>query len=381
MNAYIKPFLVLLLCLSAASCGNNPAEATGDNKSGQLEALKKQQADLNQQISSLEKELGVSSANDAGAAKQSSIEVTDLHPQSFVSYLEVQGSVEAADNIGVSPRQPGIIEQVSVIEGQSVSKGQLLATLDDALFQQSIQELQTNLEFARTIYAKQKSLWDKQIGTEVQYLTAKNNVETLEKKLATLREQGELYKIYAPISGIIDQVNVKNGEGAMVGMPVFRIVNMKDLSVKADIAENYAAKIKQGAAVEVYFPDIQKNVSGKITRVSNVINGITRSFEVEVKIPAMAEVRPNMIAMLKVKDYAANAAIVVPVNTLQTSDDKSYVMVAEKQADGSYLAKRRMVETGTIYGNGAEVKKGLQSGDLLISTGYQDLANGQAVKF
>ena len=367
-------FLFALLGFLAA-CG-----AQAGDKSSDLDALKKQQQNLNEQIKLLEKELGLKPDTTDRAVQATAVEVTELQTQAFRHFLEIQGTIEAKDNVGVSPKQPGIITQVNIVEGQQVAKGTLLATLDDALFQQSLQELQTGLDFARTIYAKQKSLWDKQIGTEVQYLTAKNNVETIERKLATMHEQAELYKVYAPISGVVDEVNAKIGEGVMVGMPAFRIVNLNNVKVSVNIAENYTGKAKVGSLVEVTLPDLNKTLNGKISKVGTIINPIDRTFNIEVAVPNSGDLRPNMIAMIKLQDYGSNNTIVVPVNAIQNSEEGSYLFVVAQQ-NGINIAQKQIITTGMVYGAAAEVKTGLKMGDKVVTTGYQDLVNGQAIKF
>jgi membrane fusion protein (multidrug efflux system) len=366
-------FTVMLL----AACNS---QAGGNDKASELEKLKQQQQNLDNQIKSLENELGVKPDTSESTAKATAVEITELQTQAFRHFLEIQGTIEAKDNIGVSPKQPGIIQQVNVVEGQQVGKGTLLATLDDAIFQQGLQELQTGLEFARTIYAKQKSLWDKQIGTEVQYLTAKNNVETIERKLATLHEQAELYKIYAPISGVVDEVNVKMGEGAMVGMPAFRIVNLNNVKVSVNVAENYTGKARVGNNVEITLPDLNKTLNGKISKVGTIINPIDRTFNIEVAVPNSGDLRPNMIAMIKLQDYGNANSIVIPINAVQNSEEGSYVFVVDNK-NGAQIARKQLIKTGMIYGAAAEVTEGLKIGDKIVTTGYQELVNGQLIKF
>ncbi len=357
-------------------------QATNGDKATELKTLKEQQNKLNEQIAALEQEVGGNGTTAPQPPKETAIEVVELRPRPFTHFLEVQGKVECSDNIAVSPKQPGIMTQVFVVRGQSVSKGDILGTLDDAVFQQSLQELQTNISFARTIFEKQKALWDQKIGTEVQYLTAKNNVETLEYKMATLQKQADLYNVRAPISGIVEEVNIKVGEGAMIGSPVppFRIVNLSNMKVLADLAETYVSKVKVGDNAEVFLPDLGKTVQCKIKTIGNIINNAGRTFQVELKLPSVSGIRTNMVAMVKIQDYAVGSAIVAPINAIQNSEEGSYVFVAEK-ADGKFVAKKQLISMGIAGGNEVEVKSGLKSGDMLITTGYQDLNTGQLVKF
>jgi membrane fusion protein (multidrug efflux system) len=368
----LYPLLFSVVFLAA--CQGTP------DTNNDLTALKEQQKQINDRIKELEKTSG--GAADARAVKETAVEAMPLKAETFTHVLEVQGKADATDNVAVSPQQPGIVSQVLVAEGQNVKKGQLLATLNSDVFNQSVAELQTQIDLANILYQKQKSLWDQKIGTEVQYLQAKANKDALERKTATLRQQAELYNIYAPISGTLEEVNVKVGEGAGVGSPIppFRIISLGNLKVQADVAETYVNKIKKGDNVSLFFPDLNKSLNAKITNISTLINNIGRTFSIEMRIPATAGVKPNMIAMIKINDYSVANAIVIPLNTVQNSEEGQYVFVADEQA-GKKVVRKQIIETGLTNGDRIEVKKGLRSGDMLITTGYQDIAPGQVVTF
>lgn len=371
----MKKVHLLVILLFLAACGGQTDKKT------QLEKLQEEQRKLDAQITTLQGELGITADTlSKPAPKSVAVAVQPVKTENFSHFLEIQGKVDAMDNIAVSPKQPGIVTQVLVVRGQQVQKGDLLATLDDAIFQQSLQEIYTNLDFAKTILSKQEGLWAQKIGTEVQYLQAKNTVDNLQKKLATLQEQADLYKVKAPISGVVDEVNTKVGEGIAVGSPSFRIINLNNMRILADIPEAYYKDIKTGSGVEIYFPDLDKAANSTIKAKSNIINPINRTFNVEIKLPNSTGARPNMLATVKLKDYGSNS-VVIPVNTVQSSEDGSYVFVAEKTAAGDYVARRRNIVTGMTYGTGTEVKSGLQAGDMLITVGYQDVSNGQSIKF
>lgn len=373
---FVAMFAIAIVLLSGC-------QATTGDKATELKKLKDQQSKLEEQIQALEQEVGGTAATTPQPPKETPVEVMELRPVSFSHFLEVQGKVDCNDNIAVSPKQPGIVTQVMVVRGQKVTKGDILATLDDAVFQQSMQELQTNIGFARTIYEKQKALWDQKIGTEVQFLTAKNNLETLEYKMATLQKQADLYNVRAPISGTVEEVNIKVGEGAMVGSPIppFRIVNLSNMKVLADLAETYVGKVRVGDDAEVTLPDLGKTFTCKVKTVGNIINNAGRTFQVELKLPTVPDIRTNMIAQVKIKDYATAGAIVVPINTIQNSEEGNYVYTATKSGEGRYMATKQLVALGVASGNVMEIKNGLKSGDMLITTGFQNINAGQYVKF
>ncbi|HYH56685.1 MAG TPA: efflux RND transporter periplasmic adaptor subunit, partial [Anseongella sp.] len=298
-----------LFILSAAAGMTFLATACGtsgdpENKQAQLEQLKKEREALDEKIKSLEAE--VLAENPELVQKKVfnvAVDTVDLRP--FEHYIQVQGRVESEDNIIVSAESPGVIRNILVREGQRVSKGQVLAELDNKVLRSSIAELQTALNLANTTYERQKNLWDQNIGTEFQFLQAKNNKERLEQQLNTLNEQIDMTRIKSPINGTVDAVISKVGENAAPGSPSFRVVNFSDLSVNASITDSYAGMIKTGDEVIVSFPDIKTEIRSKVSFVSRVIDPDSRTFEIEVKIPSLDQYKPNMVAVLKIVDYAS----------------------------------------------------------------------------
>jgi RND family efflux transporter MFP subunit len=346
------------------------------NKAEQLAELKAQYASLASQIQTLESELS-NKNQEIDSSKFKMVKVEVLKPTTFNHYVEVQGRVDSDQNILVSPEIPGIIKNIYVKTGDRVNKGQVLAEIDNVMIKKSIEELQNNLELVNTIFEKQEKLWKDNVGTEVQYLQAKNNKETLENKLDQLKEQLKKSKVVAPISGVVDEVSKKVGEMGVVGFPMFRIVNFSEFKIIGELAEAYINKVNKGDEVEIYFPDLNKTIIDKIDVIGNTINPINRTFTIEVRVSGSKyNLKPNLVAYIRVKDYSRPNALVVPINTVQTSREGSFVYVA----DGNTVVKKT-VEIDQFYGNKALVKSGLAVGDKIITFGYNDLTEGQEVKY
>ncbi len=351
----------------------------GDKKM-QLEKLKGEQEKISAQIKKLEEELALE-GDRTSSKKEKTVAVSTIQSQPFMHYIDVQGKVDADQNITISAKTPGTVAKINVKAGDEVREGQILASLDNQILVQGVQELQSSLAFAINIYLKQKNLWDQKIGSEIQYLTAKNNKESLEKKLATLNEQLDMSNIKSPINGTIDEMMLKLGQSIAPGLPCVRVVNLSLLKAKAEVAESYGSKIRQGNNVIVHFPDINKDINAKISFSGKVINTLTRTFTVEVQLDGNnAELRPNMLAILKIVDYKNDMSLVVPVNAVQNSEEGEYVMVATT-TNGQMVAKRQPVTVGSIYNGMAEIKNGLTKGEKIITTGYQNLDNGDIIKF
>ena len=350
--------------------------AVGGDKKSELENLKKQETELKSKIAALEEDLstGVDSASMSGIA----VAVETLKAEIFKNYIDVQGHVDADENVGVSTEIPGTIIKINVKVGDEVSKGQVLAETDARAVHQSIADLQVNTDLVNQIYEKQKNLWEQKIGTEVQYLQAKTNKESMEKKMATLQQQLNMTKIVSPINGTIDAVDIKLGQAVAPGMPAIRVINFSNLKVKADVAESYASKIKKGSEVIVRFPDTKDSVIAKVNFVSRAINYNSRSFNVEVQLDNKKEYHPNMVARLNINDYQSpQPIIIVPIKTIQKDESNaSFVYVAE----GS-IAKKRIVTLGKEYSGRAEITSGLKEGDVLVTGGYDIINEGDVILY
>lgn len=368
-----------LLLLSALSvflfaCGNK----TPDKKT-ELANLKKEEVALSDKIKKLEDEIALSDTTKK--FKVLDVEVATVTAQPFKSYVEVQGKLDAEENVTVSPQMPGTVSSIYVKEGDNVKAGQILASLDDAVARQGLEELKSQLAFATDLFNKQKNLWDQKIGSEVQFLSAKNNKDALEKKLQTMNEQLDMYKIKSPINGTVDEMSLKLGQATAPGAPGIRVVNMNSLKIKADVAESYAAKIKSGNSVTVEFPDMPgKSMDTKISFVGRVINAMNRTFGVEVNLPADPELHPNMISHLKIVDYQTASSIVIPLNVVQSSEDGSYVFLSTTNDKGKMVAHKQIVKTGRDSNGQVEILEGLKEGDSLITVGFQDVEDGELIK-
>ncbi|MEW6701340.1 MAG: efflux RND transporter periplasmic adaptor subunit [Bacteroidota bacterium] len=378
MNTLNKPINMKKLILSfvtigiLASCGSS-------DKQAQLDKLKKQRTEIDAEIKTLETELAAESGNKENK-KTRSVLISALDFQPFQHYIEVQGKVDGNENVIVSAKMGGAVSKILVKEGDNVTTGQVLAELDNQVILQGMEELKTALNFATTMYEKQKSLWDQKIGTEVQYLSAKNNKESLEKKLATFQEQLEMMQLKSPINGTVDGIDIKIGQTIMPGMPAIRVVNLSNLKVKAEVAEAYSSKVKKGNDVLIYFPDMKKEIRSVIGYSAKVINNTTRTFMVESPLENSLEYNPNMIAVLKIADYKQDSSIVIPLNIIQNVGGSVYVYVAVNEG-GKTISRKKEVVVGQIYNGNAEIKSGLTKGDKLIVTGFQDLNDGELIKF
>ena len=349
-------------------------DGKGGDKKAQLADLKVKQADLAAQISVLEKELGASDTTKKEKIKY--ISVAPVSTSAFSNFIELQGSVVAEDEVYINAKVPGSITRIYIKVGDRVRAGQTVAEIDNDLMQNQMDEIKKRWELANELFMKQEVLWKQNIGSEVQFLSAKNNKEALEKSMATLQKSRDMYQIKAPISGVVDDVPMKIGSGAAPGMPLAKIVNFSKLKVRVEAPETYVGKLRVGNSVLVQFPDINKEISSKISYIGAGVNPSNRTVKVEIPIKSNEPgLLPNMATVVKVVNYSNPKAMVIPINLIQKDlSNKDFVMVEE----GGY-AKRVDVKIGQQYGVNCEVVSGLKSGDKLVVVGYQDLNNGDKV--
>lgn len=305
--------------------------------------------------------------------------VKEVQSSTFRHYLNVQGTVESDKTIMISPKTSATVKEVLVQEGDKVNQNAVLARLDGEITRSQIQEVQTQLELAQDLYDRRKNLREQEIGSEVEYLQAKNQVESLENQLATLQEQFDNYTIKATIGGTINRVMLKEGEAVGPTAPVFQLSNSEALKVTANISEAYITRVERTDTVEISFTSIDETIQKPLDMVSNVIDASNRTFEVKVNISSLnGMIRPNMIAKLKINDITEPNSIAVPVNTVQQANDHTFVFTAEQQGTG-WVAVQKEVVPGLSYGNELVIKEGLNPGDIIITTGYNDVADGDAI--
>jgi membrane fusion protein (multidrug efflux system) len=380
----ILTVVVLASAILLASCGNNGAKKDDslEAKKTQLAELKDQQDKLGKQITSLETEIAKADPSTAAPAEKAKlITLTALSPTAFTHYIDLQGNVDADDISYVAPRNGtgGVVRTVYVKQGDRVKKGQMLLKLDDVLPRTQLANAQTQLTYAKDLYQRRKNLWDQKIGTEVDLINAKNNVDMAENQIKVLQEQQDFTSVTADISGTVDNITVKVGEMFAAGQQQLRIINTDNLKVVVQVPEIYQERVRVGTPVKIALPGLEnKIITGTVHVAGKTINPGSRSFSAEIRIPGNSNIRANQTAVVKLEDYSAKNAITIPVNTLQTDEKGKYVMVGV-QENGKILARKRTVTIGQLYGDKIEIKSGLQAGDQLITDGFQGLYERQLI--
>ncbi|MGD2034422.1 MAG: efflux RND transporter periplasmic adaptor subunit [Bacteroidales bacterium] len=309
------------------------------------------------------------------------VEVKKIEGEKFNHYIIVYGKVEADNYALISPEMGGLIKTIHVNEGQHVSKGQLLVSLNTDAVEKQIEGVKSSLELAKTTFEKQDTLWKQGIGSEIQYLNAKTQKESLEAQLESLQAQERMAQIRAPFNGIVNKIYLKKGELASPGFSVVEFVNLSEITVRADVSESYLDKVVHGQIVDVTFaplPDL--NIQTPIRRVSKVIDNASRTFEIEVHIDNRNEkIRPNMVSTIHINDFSADSAYVVPSLAIRKDITGNYVYLVEEK-EGKQVVKKKYIETSLSYEDKSMVEKGLKKGDRVVVEGYHLVSAGVPVK-
>ena len=365
----------LAVLLFAYSCSTD--------KKAQLAKLKEQATLINEKITTLQHEINLMQKDSLNTEEFKFVGVSEVKTNIFDHYIRVQGKLDGDLNAAVFAEAPGTISQKFSDVDQTVVKGQVLAQIDDQQYRSQLDGLETQYKFASDMYDKQKTLWDQKIGSEVQYLQSKTTKESLERQISSLRQQVDKFKIKSPIDGTIEECNIKVG-GVVSPDPrlaAYRVVAFKNLKISAEVSEAYASRVQTGDKLSVTFPDIKKQFETKIDFVSKYINPTNRTFIIETKIAnGINDLKANMIAIIQINDYHSENSIQVPMNVIQADQAGSYVYVIHPK-DKYFTAVKQQVIVGNSYNGVVEILQGLSVGDKVISIGYQELVDGEYVRF
>lgn len=373
-----KIISIITIVITMMACNN---ERTAETITKEIQSKESSIETLNSEIAKLKTELNDLQPDSVYTGKKIAVRTMKLQSQDFDHFFEAAGELESVNEAYISPEVNGQIEKIAVHEGDKVKKGQLLAKLNTSLIEKNIDEVKTQLAFAKTMFEKQSELWEKKIGSERQYLEAKNNYESLENKLKTLRSQYDMSVITAPFAGEVEDIILKKGELAGPGVRLMQLVALDKLVLKAKLSESYLSSIKEGDKVVVSFPSYSNlEINAVVSRVGNVIDKSNRTFMVEVELNnSDNRLKPNMLANITINDYSSKNSIVVPSVLIKHDLSGKYLFVTEKKGN-NIIATKKYVTPGKSYKSKTEILSGLKDGEIIITDGYNNVSDGGVVK-
>ncbi|WP_320816185.1 efflux RND transporter periplasmic adaptor subunit [Flavobacterium sp.] len=379
-------FTILIASLIILSCGGDKKNSTTSViENGTLEQLRAKRTELIQQADALNKELAL--IDDAIGEKDDNhkltlITVISAKDTVFNHYLELQANVQTKENIVLNAEMGGILQQVYVTEGQSVTKGQTLGKIDDGGLGSQLAQIETQALLAKTTFERQQNLWNQKIGSEIQYLQAKTNYNAQLKAVAQIKSQLTKTTIRAPFTGTIDNIVTERGSVVGPGTPIMRIVSLTNMYLEAEVPEKNISSVKKGSEVIVNFPVLGESLNTKVTQVSNYINPENRSFNIQIAVPNKnGKIKPNLTSKIQIKDYSNPKAITVPISIIsENAEGEQYLYIADNlDKDGSAIAKKIIIKTGQSQNGLVEITEGIKDGDQIINEGARSVKDGQKV--
>ena len=380
-------FLLLTLAILTISCGGDSKSITAIIENKDLKKIREKRNKLITEQATIAGKLKII---DAAISKLDTIKkyplVTAFQVKTinFNHFLELQGSVATKQNLILYPEFSGLLTKVYVKEGQKVSKGQLLATIDDAGLWEQVAQMEVQLSLAKTTFERQKRLWEQKIGSEIEFLQAKATYEGQENAVNQMKSQLAKTSVRAPFSGIIDDIITEQGTVVGAGASqLIRIVNLDNMYIEAEVPEGYLSSIVTGKTAEVYFQVLGETLNTKVDQVSNYINPGNRTFKITIQIPNKEKhIKPNLTAKIKINDYSSEQAVLIPQSIIsENSLGEQYIFIAQNiNKDNEATAKKMIVKTGKTQGDFLEVLEGLASNDIIINEGARNVKDGQNVK-
>lgn len=362
--------LILILALAACS-----GEKTAEQLNSEITSTKGKITQLNQDLAELEDQLNKLGTN--VSVKGIEVVVDPLISSSFTSYITTSASVEAVNSAMVNPEMNGRIQKIHIKEGQWVSKGQLLVTLDSEIMRKGLEEMQKGIDLSKTLFEKQDALWKQGVGSEMQYLEVKNRYESLLKTKESLESQMKMTTITAPFGGYVEEIFMKTGELATPGRQVLQIISLDKLYINTQLSEAYISAIHKGDTALVEFPDLPGlSKKAPISNTGNTIDPMSRTFSIRLDMKNQKEqIKPNMLATLKLKDYSADDVMVIPTQLIRQDIEGYFVFVARPH-DSEYFGVKTYIKPGRSDGTKTVVEEGLKAGDALIVKGYNQIKDG-----
>ncbi len=377
-----KTVILSLFAVVFYACGNKENAQTVDQliASKNVTALQAKKTALQGEIAKIEEALATLDVK----KEEALVAVKTVKDTVFTHYLDIQGSVDTKENILIQPEFSGTLTSLTVKAGQKVSKGQILGRVDDAGMSQQLASAENQYALAKTTFERQKNLWDKKIGSEIQYLQAQTQMVSAQKAVAQIKAQLAKTVIRAPFTGTIDEVFVEKGEVVAPSQQgLMRIVNLSNMYVSTTVPESYIGKLKIGTEVDVFLTSLGKTYKGKIRQIGNFINPNNRSFGIEVSVPNPENLlRPNQVAKLKIIDYVSKEATVVPTGIIQEDGNgDKFIYTVENSNGKTGTAKKVIVTTGKSSDNVTEILSGIEPNTVIVTDGINNISDGMKLNF
>ena len=384
MNKFYTILLITVI-IGCNSSGNISVESLIENKD--LDELKKRKDEYVNAMNAMKLELNEINSGIAFLDENERLTLVskyEIKEQIFNSYLEAQANLKTRKNILVLPEFQGTLEKIFVDEGQNVSKGKLLAEINDSGLKEQLDQLIIQRDFAKENYERIQRLWKNNIGSEIQFLKSKSDFESIQKGVDQMRDMLSKTKIYAPFAGVVDEIIANPGSNLIPGVTnVLRIVNLEDVYAEAFVSEKYISTISNGTEAIVKIPLLDKEIKSEVTQTGNFIDPNNRTFRIEIPVDnSDKRIKQNLDAKIKINTYKKDNAIVIPLRIIrEDAEGKNYIYIMdEDKKDGVFITRKALIKIGNKSNTDAEVLEGLNFGETIVLEGANLVEDLQRVK-
>jgi membrane fusion protein (multidrug efflux system) len=384
MNKFYTILLITVI-IGCNSSGSLSIESLIENKD--LDELKKRKDEYVNAMNAMKVELNEINSGIAFLDENERLTLVskyEIKEQVFTSYIEAQANLKTRKNILILPEFQGTLEKIYVDEGQNVSKGKLLAEINDSGLKEQLDQLIIQRDFAKENYERIQRLWENNIGSEIQFLKSKSDFESIQKGVDQMRDMLSKTKIYAPFTGVVDEIIANQGSNLIPGVTnILRLVNLDDVYAEAFVSEKYISSISNGTETLVKIPLLNKEIQSEVTQTGNFIDPNNRTFRIEIPVDNTdRRIKQNLDAKIMINTYKKDNAIVVPLRIIrEDSEGKNYIYVMdEDKKDGVYITRKAVIKIGNKSNTDAEVIEGLNSGEIIVLEGANLVEDLQRVK-
>ena len=384
MNKFYTILLITVI-IGCNSSGSTSIESLIENKD--LDELKKRKDEYVNAMNAMKVELNEINSGIAFLDENERLTLVskyEIKEQVFTSYIEAQANLKTRKNILILPEFQGTLEKIYVDEGQNVSKGKLLAEINDSGLKEQLDQLIIQRDFAKENYERIQRLWENNIGSEIQFLKSKSDFESIQKGVDQMRDMLSKTKIYAPFTGVVDEIIANQGSNLIPGVTnILRLVNLDDVYAEAFVSEKYISSISNGTEALVKIPLLNKEIQSEVTQTGNFIDPNNRTFRIEIPVDNPdRRIKQNLDAKIMINTYKKDNAIVVPLRIIrEDSEGKNYIYVMdEDKKDGVYITRKAVIKIGNKSNTDAEVIEGLNFGEIIVLEGANLVEDLQRVK-
>ena len=382
-----KIFTLLLIIIISGCNSSRNASIESLIESGDLDELKKRKKEYVDAMNTMKVELneinnGISLLDEN--ERLTLVSKYEIQQTVFNTYIEAQANLKTRKNVIILPEFQGTLEKVLVREGQKVKKGQLLAEINDSGLNEQYEQMIIQADFAKENFERTQRLWDKNIGSEMQYLKSKTDYEASKKIVEQMKDRLSKTKIYAPFSGEIDEIISNVGSNLIPGVSqILRLVNLDRIFAESFVSEKYISFIDEGTEAIVQIPLLNMEIESSVNQTGNFINPSNRTFRIEVPMENFDNrIKQNLDAKIKINIYKKNDAKVIPLRIVREDAlGKNFVYVMnEDNKEGVYLTSKRFITLGNKSEDKVEVIEGLNLGDIVVLEGAYSVEDSQRVK-